>query len=165
LPKAYGAGLRFLRFLAVSQRRFFPTEPVFDLFRNTRADRGQIDVRTSAPGLHHRSDRRRSIPAGPQLVAVENDERLPASNARSEAASLASRTPLRRNAFTRRARSSWPEANIRLTPLGIPTFAVHGHFTLDRSAPAKGLKTRASRLHAAPWTKAKRLVGVLHRSQ
>jgi hypothetical protein len=36
-------------------------------FRNARADRGEIDRAAPAFGVDYRGDRRRGVPAGPQL--------------------------------------------------------------------------------------------------
>ena len=46
------------------------------LFRSGHADRVQIDRRTRPFRSDHRGDRRRRVPAGPQIVAVVDDERL-----------------------------------------------------------------------------------------
>jgi hypothetical protein len=66
--------------LALSQRRFFSHRAGFDLFRNTRADRGQINGLTPAPGLHHRGDRRGGIPAGFLIVEMQRWLDLSASH-------------------------------------------------------------------------------------
>jgi hypothetical protein len=42
----------------------------------SRADGYQIDRAAPALGLHHRRDRRFGVLAGPQVMAVEDDERL-----------------------------------------------------------------------------------------
>jgi hypothetical protein len=70
---------RMRRWLAFSCREPAPIffhRARFDLFRNTRADRGQIDSTAPALSVDYRCDRRRGVPARAQLAAIEDDERL-----------------------------------------------------------------------------------------